>query len=154
MLKTGDILPSFVIPNQDGVLISSDQLRGRWTVLFFYPKDNTSGCTQESCDFRDAYEQLKGLGCDVFGISKDSPKSHTNFITKYSLPFNLLCDGEGKVCADFGVWVEKSMYGKKYFGIERSTFLIGPECTIAHVWRKVSVKGHVEDILKVVTGIL
>jgi peroxiredoxin Q/BCP len=154
MLKVGDTLPSFIVPNQDGVLVSSDQLKGGWTVLYFYPKDNTSGCTQEACDFRDAYDRLKKLGCMVFGISKDSPKSHTNFISKYTLPFDLLCDSEGKICESFGAWVEKSMYGKKYFGIERSTFLITPNGTIAHAWRKVSVKDHVTDVIKTLTGIL
>lgn len=148
------MLPSFIVPNQDGVLVSSDQLKGHWAVLYFYPKDNTPGCTQEACDFRDAYDQFKKIGCMVFGISKDSPKSHTNFISKYALPFDLLCDSEGKICESFGVWVEKSMYGKKYFGIERSTFLIAPNSTIAHVWRKVSVKDHVEEVVRVLTGIL
>ncbi len=151
MLKVGDPLPSFAVPNQHDVIVSSDQLKGHWVVLYFYPKDNTPGCTQESCDFRDTYDQLKKLGCIVLGVSKDSPKSHTNFISKYILPFDLLSDGDGKICESFGVWVEKSMYGKKYFGIERSTFLIAPDGTIAHIWRKVSVKDHVADVVRTLT---
>lgn len=147
MLKIGDTLPNFTVPNQHGVVISSEQLKGSWTILYFYPKDNTPGCTQESCDFRDAMDQLKKIGCSVFGISKDSIKSHTNFISKYSLPFDLLSDSDGKICELFGVWVEKSMYGKKYFGIERSTFLIDPNGKIAYVWRKVSVKDHVAGVI-------
>jgi len=149
MINVGDTLPNFSGPNQDGKVILSEQLKGNWTVLYFYPKDNTPGCTQESCDFRDANNHLKKLGCTILGVSKDSSKSHTNFISKYTLPFDLLSDVEGKICELFGVWVEKSMYGKKYFGIERSTFLINPKGQIAHIWRKVSVKDHVNDVIKV-----
>ena len=127
MLKIGDLLPAFAVPNQHDVIVSSDQLKGHWAVLYFYPK----------------------LGCTVFGISKDSSKSHTNFISKYNFPFDLLSDADGKLFEAFGVWVEKSMYGKKYFGIERSTFLINPKGEIAHIWRKVSVKGHVDNVIKV-----
>ena len=149
MLKIGDLLPAFAVPNQHDVIVSSDQLKGHWAVLYFYPKDNTPGCTQESCDCRDSNDRLKKLGCTVFGISKDSSKSHTNFISKYNFPFDLLSDADGKLFEAFGVWVEKSMYGKKYFGIERSTFLINPKGEIAHIWRKVSVKGHVDNVIKV-----
>ena len=154
MLKTGDTLPSFSLPNQHDVIVSSDKLKGHWVVLYFYPKDNTPGCTQESCDFRDTYNKLKELGCAVLGISKDSPKSHTNFISKYALPFDLLSDGDGQICESFGVWIEKSMYGRKYFGIERSTFLITPDGAIAHIWRKVSVKDHVTNVIRVLTETL
>jgi peroxiredoxin Q/BCP len=149
MLKIGDTLPFFAVPNQDEVIISSDNLKGRWAVLYFYPKDNTPGCTQESCDFRDSIDSLKKLGCTVLGVSKDSSKSHISFISKYALSFDLLSDVDGKVCESFGVWVEKSMYGKKYFGIERSTFLISPNGNVAHIWRKVSVKDHVASVIKV-----
>ena len=149
MLKIGDLIPAFAVSNQHDVIVSSDQLKGHWAVLYFYPKDNTPGCTQESCDFRDSNDRLKKLGCTVFGISKDSSKSHTNFISKYNFPFDLLSDADGKLCEAFVVWVEKSMYGKKYFGIERSTFLINPKGEIAHIWRKVSVKGHVDNVIKV-----
>ncbi len=149
MLKIGDALPSFAALNQDQAIISSEQLKGNWVVLYFYPKDNTPGCTQQACDFRDSIDRLKALGCTVFGVSKDSPKSHVNFISKYAFPFDLLSDPEGKLCELFNVWVEKSMYGKKYFGIERSTFLIAPNGNIDHIWRKVSVKGHVAEVLKI-----
>lgn len=149
MLKIGDTFPSFAVPNQHGNVVSSDQLKGNWVVLYFYPKDNTSGCTQESCDFRDFNNHLKKLGCTVIGVSKDSSKSHVNFISKYTLPFDLLSDTDAKLCELFGVWVEKSMYGKKYLGIERSTFLIAPNGEIAHIWRKVSVKDHVSEVVKI-----
>ncbi len=149
MLKIGDTLPSFAVPNQHGVVVSSEQLKGNWVVLYFYPKDNTPGCTQESCDFRDSNGSLKKLGCTVLGVSKDSSKSHVGFISKHALPFDLLSDTDGKLCEIFGVWVEKSMYGKKYFGIERSTFLINPKGEVAHIWRKVSVKDHIADVIKI-----
>jgi peroxiredoxin Q/BCP len=149
MLNVGDKIPTFSLPNQLEQVVSSDHLNGSWVVLYFYPKDNTPGCTQESCDFRDSEELLKKQGCMVLGISKDSPKSHTNFIAKYNFPFDLLSDEKSDVCEQFGVWVEKSMYGKKYFGIERSTFLIAPDGKIVHIWKKVSVKDHVNSVLKV-----
>ena len=149
MLKLGDKLPVFSIPNQNGEAVSNSNLKGFWTVLYFYPKDNTPGCTQEACDFRDANHTLKEIGCRVLGISKDSSKSHTGFISKYALPFDLLSDGTGELCEKFGVWVEKSMYGKKYFGIQRATFLVNPVGEIAHIWEKVSVKNHANDVLKI-----
>lgn len=149
MIEVGDTIPNFMAPNQDDVPISSQQLLGNWVVIYFYPKDDTPGCTQESCDFRDATDRLKKLGCTIIGVSKDSVKSHTNFISKYSLPFDLLSDTDGKICDAFNVWVEKSMYGKKYFGIERSTFLVDPTGKIVHIWRKVTVKDHVTSVMRV-----
>ena len=149
MLKVSDKLPTFSIPNQNGEVVNSADLKGYWTVLYFYPKDNTPGCTQEACDFRDANQILKNLGCKVLGVSKDSTQSHTNFIRKYELPFDLLSDITGELCEKFGVWIEKSMYGKKYFGIQRATFLINPDGQITNVWGKVSVKNHTNDVLKV-----
>ncbi|MCX7343943.1 MAG: thioredoxin-dependent thiol peroxidase [Proteobacteria bacterium] len=149
MLKIGDTLPTFSIPNQNGEVVSSANLKGHWAVLYFYPKDNTPGCTQEACDFRDANQTLKKLGCKVLGVSKDSSQSHANFMRKYELPFDLLSDTTGELCEKFGVWVEKSMYGKKYFGIQRATFLINADGQIANVWEKVSVKNHTNDVLKV-----
>ena len=149
MLKIGDKLPTFSVPNQNGKVISNSNLKRFWTVLYFYPKDNTPGCTQEACDFRDANQTLKAIGCCVLGASKDSSKSHTGFISKYELPFDLLSDTTGELCEKFGVWVEKSMYGKKYFGIQRATFLINPNGEIIHVWEKVSVKNHANDVLKI-----
>ena len=148
MLQVGDSLPLFAIPNQNGSVVNSLDLQGHWAVLYFYPKDNTPGCTQEACDFRDANESLKNLGCKIFGVSKDSSQSHINFINKYELTFDLLSDATGELCQNFGVWVEKSMYGKKYFGIQRATFLINPDGDITNVWEKVSVKNHTNDVLK------
>lgn len=149
MLKIGDKIPSFTTIDQNEKVVRSTDFTGYWTVLYFYPKDNTPGCTQEACDFRDANQLLKELGCKVFGVSKDSPKSHMNFIEKHNLSFDLLSDTSGELCEKFGVWVEKSMYGKKYFGIQRTTFLINPIGEIAHVWEKVTVKNHTDDVVKI-----
>ena len=146
MINVGDTLPNFSAPNQDGKVILSEQLKGNWTVLYFYPKDNTPGCTQESCDFRDANNHLKKLGCTILGISKDSSKSHTNFISKYTLPFDLLSDVEGKICELFGVWVEKSMYGRKYMGVARTTFVIDETGTLTEIIEKVDTKNHASQI--------
>lgn len=149
MLNIGDTAPDFTLPTEAGdVTLSS--FRGQTTILYFYPKDNTSGCTQQACDFRDAYEKLLKKAV-LIGVSKDSLKSHKGFREKYQLPFPLAADTQGTVCADYGVWVEKSMYGRKYFGIERTTFLIDGEGKIQHIWRKVSVPGHVNDVLKILT---
>jgi peroxiredoxin Q/BCP len=142
MLQVGDKIPEFSLHNQNGDVVDSKALVGNWIVIYFYPKDNTPGCTQEACDFRDFKD------CRVFGVSKDSVKSHIGFSLKYDLPFDLLSDTEGDVCQSFGVWVEKSMYGKKYFGIQRATFLIDPSGKIVHVWEKVSVKNHASDVLE------
>lgn len=148
MLQVGNNVPAFSALNQNGNAVNATDLRGRWAVLYFYPKDSTPGCTQEACDFRDANEILQSLGCKIFGISKDSAKSHTNFISKYELPFDLLSDTTVELCQSFGVWVEKSMYGKKYFGIQRATFLINPNGQIVHVWENVSVNGHANEVLE------
>lgn len=148
MLKVGNKLPDFSIPNQTGEIVNSNDLKGFWTVLYFYSKDNTPGCTQEACDFRDANHDLKKLGCRILGVSKDSSKSHSGFISKYDLSFDLLSDTSGELCEKFGVWVEKSMYGKKYFGIQRATFLINPDGEIVHVWEKINVKNHANEVLK------
>ncbi len=147
MLQVGDHIPAFSVPNQNGRIVNATDLTGHWVVFYFYPKDNTAGCTQEACDFREVNETLKRLDCQIFGISKDSAKSHTNFISKYGLPFDLLSDASGELCQSFGVWVEKSMYGKKYFGIQRATFLINPNRQITHVWENVRVKNHARDVL-------
>lgn len=120
---------------------------GKSVVLFFYPKDMTSGCTQEAKDFRDLLEAFQSLNAWVFGISKDSLKSHQKFIEFQQLNYPLLSDESGSLCESLGVWKEKSMYGKKYFGIERSTFVINPQGKVAAVWRKVSVPGHAQEVL-------
>lgn len=146
-LQVGDKAPDFSLQTETAETISLKSLRGKKVVLYFYPKDSTPGCTQESCDFRDNYSTFKKKGVAVFGISKDSAKSHVKFKEKYELPFPLLVDEDTEVCTAYDVMKEKSMFGKKYMGIERSTFLIDEKGKIEQVWRKVKVKGHVEQVL-------
>jgi peroxiredoxin Q/BCP len=148
MLKIGDQAPDFCLPTDAGEVTLSS-LRGQKVVVYFYPKDNTSGCTQEACDFRDAYSRLSPH-IHVIGISKDSPKSHQNFKSKHQLPFTLASDLDGSVCEKYGVWALKSMYGRSYHGIERATFLISESGSVLKVWRKVSVKGHVDEVLSAI----
>ena len=143
----GDPAPDFTMPTDGGGTISLAQLKGRNVVLYFYPKDNTPGCTMEACGFRDALPDFARLDAEVIGVSKDSVKRHDNFKAKYELPFTLASDADSDVCERYGTWVEKSMYGRKFMGIERATFLIDGAGTIRRVWRKVKVKGHVEAVL-------
>jgi peroxiredoxin Q/BCP len=117
-------------------------------VLYFYPKDSTPGCTQESCDFGASYREIQKLGAVVLGVSRDSLASHQKFKAKYGFPFPLLSDEDGKVCEKYGVWKEKSLYGRKFMGIERTTFLIGPDGKLLKVYPKVKVKGHVQEVLE------
>lgn len=147
-LKAGSKAPDFTLPTDGGGSFTLSELKGQPVVLYFYPKDDTPGCTQESCDFRDNMAALKRLKVQVVGISKDSVKKHDKFKAKFDLNFPLASDEESDVCEQYGVWVEKSMYGKEYMGIERSTFLIGSDGKIAQLWRKVSVTDHVTDVLK------
>nr|WP_320132991.1 peroxiredoxin [uncultured Holophaga sp.] len=144
---TGQPLPDFELESTEGRGIGPADLKGAWTVLYAYPKDNTPGCTQEACDFRDNWARVQALGVRVYGISKDSPKSHTGFIGKYELPFPLLSDPDKALLTPLGAYGRKVMYGKETEGIIRSTFLVDPEGIIRHVWPKVSVKGHVEEVL-------
>ncbi len=148
-LKTGNKAPDFTLPTDGGGTVKLSDFKGQPVVLYFYPKDDTSGCTKEACDFRDNLSAFKRLKVQVIGVSKDSVKKHDKFKEKYELNFPLASDEDGKVCDKYGVWVEKSMYGRKYMGIERATYLIDAEGKIAHIWRKVSVTDHVEDVLKV-----
>ena len=147
-LQPGDKAPDFTLPADGGGTISLSQFRGRPVVIYFYPKDDTSGCTAEACGFRDALPDYGKLKAAVIGISRDSVASHDKFKKKYGLTFPLASDEDGKVCEAYGVWVEKSMYGRKYMGIERATFLVDGDGIIRGVWRKVKVPGHVEDVLK------
>jgi peroxiredoxin Q/BCP len=147
-LKVGDKAPDFTLPSDGGGKVSLKAHRGKAVVLYFYPKDDTSGCTAEACAFRDALPDFSKIKAAVIGISRDSVASHDKFKTKYSLPFPLVSDEEGKVCEAYGTWVEKSMYGRKYMGIERATFLIDGKGTIRHIWRKVKVPGHAEEVLE------
>ncbi|MBM5782825.1 MAG: thioredoxin-dependent thiol peroxidase [Pelagibacterales bacterium] len=139
--------PTFVLESDEGEISLSD-LTGQNVVLYFYPKDDTPGCTIEAQDFTKRIKDFEKQNCVVLGISKDTVKSHCKFVEKYNLAFNLLSDIEGEVCEKYGVLKEKSMFGKKYFGIERSTFLIDKYGNIANIWRSVKVNGHVEEVLK------
>ncbi len=148
-MNIGDYVPSSSFEMTDGKLYTFDKFKGKRVVLYFYPKDDTPGCTLEAQAFRDHLPAFTDRNTVVLGVSKDNLKSHVSFREKHCLPFELIVDTDASHLAeDFGVWVEKSMYGKKYFGIERSTFLISPEGKIEHVWRKVSPKGHVEAVLE------
>lgn len=148
-IDTGNKAPDFSLPaSGNEQKISLADFRGKKVVLYFYPKDDTPGCTKEAQEFRDALADFKAANTVILGVSKDSCNAHDKFINKYDLNFSLISDENGELCEAYGTWVEKSMYGKKYMGIERSTFLIDEEGTICQVWRKVSVPGHVEAVLK------
>lgn len=141
-------VPEFEAEATGGQLINNEALRGQTVVLYFYPKDNTPGCTTESMQFRDQYEQFVKAGAVVYGVSRDNLKSHDGFKEKLELPFELIADTEEKMCHLFGVVKNKIMYGKKVKGIERSTFLIGPDGILVEEWRGIKVAGHVEEVLK------
>lgn len=140
--------PDFTLPQTDGSLVTLSALRPSPVVLFFYPRDNTAGCTKEAIGFTQALPRFTALGVKVFGVSKDSLASHEKFRDKQGLGVSLLSDEGGDLCERLGVWKEKSMYGKKFWGIERSTFLIDGTGTIVRAWRKVKVPGHVEEVLE------
>jgi peroxiredoxin Q/BCP len=147
MLDVGDVAPDFTLPIDGGGEITLSSMRGKKVVLYFYPKDDTSGCTKEACDFREKISEFTKAGAVVLGLSPDSVKKHDKFKAKYDLPFSLVADEEKTALEAFGVWVEKSMYGRKYMGVERSTFLIDADGSIQSVWRKVKVPGHVDAVL-------
>ena len=142
--------PDVILPNETGDIIDIKDFRPNMVVLFFYPRDNTSGCTREAKDFTENTELFNNLNINVIGISKDSITSHEKFIKKQNLTIPLLSDEAGSVCEDFGVWKEKSMYGKIYMGIERSTFIIDGSGSVTHEWRKVKVANHVAEVLETV----
>lgn len=146
-LNIGDTAPDFTLPTDLGTSLSLHSLRGKKIVLYFYPKDNTPGCTREACDFRDANDKLHQKNVVVLGVSKDSAKAHTNFKSRFQLPFTLLVDANADVCEAYGVINKKSLFGKTFLGIQRSTFLIDENGRIQKIWRKVSVNGHIEEIL-------
>lgn len=146
-LEIGDKAPAFVLPDQSGEPVKLKDFIGKQVVLYFYPKDSTPGCTKESCDFRDAIASIKKAGGVVLGVSFDGQKSHQKFIEKFALPFTLLCDEDKVVATAYGVYKEKSMYGKKYWGIERSTFVIDQTGKLKAIFRKVKVTGHVDEVL-------
>ncbi|HVZ39112.1 MAG TPA: thioredoxin-dependent thiol peroxidase [Candidatus Kapabacteria bacterium] len=147
MLNTGDRAPAFSAPDQDGTVRTLADYRGRRLVLYFYPKDMTEGCTAEACSFRDNLNRIAGHGAEVLGISPDSVARHRKFITKESLNFPLLSDPDHAIAEAYGVWAEKSMYGRTYMGVERTTFIIDEKGRIATIFRKVKVKGHVDEVL-------
>jgi peroxiredoxin Q/BCP len=152
-LQVGDVAPGFALPADGGASVSLDALRGQTVVLYFYPKDDTPGCTIEANDFNRLKGEFETLHAVVLGVSKDSVASHNTFRDKYCLTFPLLSDGEGTLCAAYGTWVEKSMMGKKYMGIDRATFVIDGKGVIRAIWRKVSAKGHAEEVLEAVRGL-
>lgn len=147
MLEAGQKAPDFKLADQNGNEHTLKQYAGKWIVLYFYPKDMTPGCTTEACSFRDESAEFAKLNAVVLGASKDSVTRHKKFADKYELPFTLLSDEEGTLCEAFGVWQEKSLYGRKYMGIVRSTFIIDPQGVIAHVYPKVKVKEHTQQVL-------
>jgi len=150
MLKEGDKAPAFTLNDSNGKKISLKDLLRKKVVLYFYPKDNTSGCTKEACDFRDAHPDFKKYNSVILGVSADSEKSHQGFAGKFKLPFTLLSDPEKVVIQKYDVWKEKSLYGKKYMGIERTTFVIDEKGKISKIFPKVKVEGHIEKILEVI----
>ena len=148
MIQTGDKMPEFEVMDQDGNMVNSKDFIGKKTVIYFYPKDNTSGCTQEACNLRDNYEAMIAKGYNVVGVSKDSVKSHKNFAEKYNLPFTLLADTSTEVIQAFGAWGEKSLYGRKYMGTLRMTFIFDENGILTEIIEKVDTKNHADQILK------
>jgi peroxiredoxin Q/BCP len=147
VLKEGSKAPAFSLMGDSDEKVSLKDFKGQTVILYFYPKDMTPGCTQQACDFRDNLKRLEKLDAAVLGVSKDSTERHKKFKAKEKLSFPLLSDEEGKVCEAYGVWKEKSLYGRKFMGIERTTFVIGPDQKIQKVFPKVKVKGHVDEVL-------
>lgn len=147
MLHVGDEAPDFRLPDQNGETIALSDLKDKTVVLFFYPKADTSGCTAEACAFRDAREEFSGENAILLGISPDESRAQLAFADKYNLPFHLLADTEHKTAEDYGVWTEKSMYGRAYMGIERTTYVIAPGGKIRFIFRKVKVPGHSDEVL-------
>lgn len=148
MIVTGTKVPSLTLLNQDGNLFDFSSLKGKKVILYFYPKDDTPGCTKESCSFRDNYAAIKAAGAEIFGVSMDDQKSHQKFREKYSLPFPLLVDDKAELAKALGVYVRKNMFGLKFWGIERSTFIIDADGIVRKIFRKVSVNGHEQEVLK------
>jgi thioredoxin-dependent peroxiredoxin len=151
-LKAGDPAPDFDLPTAGGGRVSLAGLRGKRVILYFYPKDDTPACTEEALNFTEKTAQFKALRTVVLGVSRDTTAKHDKFVAKYRLKLPLASDEGGEICQAYGVWVEKTLYGRKFMGVERATFLIGPDGRIAHVWRKVRVKGHVAEVLRLLKG--
>jgi peroxiredoxin Q/BCP len=153
MPSIGQQAPDFALPANGDQTVSLSQFRGRAVVLYFYPKDDTSGCTREALDFTAETDAFAAAGAVVIGVSKDSVAKHEKFIAKHGLGVTLVSDADGELCARYGTWVEKSMYGRKYMGVERATFLIGPDGALRREWRKVKVPGHVAEVLAAVRAL-
>ena len=151
-IDVGTPAPAFTLPASGDQTVSLSDFAGKTVVVYFYPKDDTSGCTKEAIGFTEKAAEFAAKGVTVLGVSKDTVAKHDKFIAKHELGVTLLSDAEGTMCEDYGVWVEKSMYGKKYMGIERATFVIGPDGKVTHVWRKVKVPGHVDAVLEAVSA--
>ena len=147
MIEVGKKAPDFSLPDQDGVIRKLSDYRGKPVVLYFYPKDDTPGCTKEACSFRDGFEEYRKANIEVLGVSIDDENSHKKFREKYRLPFTLLADKDKKVVEKYGVWVEKNNYGKKYMGIARKTFLIDKEGIITHIFNKVDTENHATEVM-------
>ena len=147
-VDVGSKAPDFTMPTDGNESVTLSKLKGKKVVLYFYPKDDTSGCTAEACGFRDSFPDYTGAGAVVIGISKDSVASHDKFKNKHNLPFILASDAGSDVCEKYGTWVEKSMYGRKYMGIERCTYLLDQEGVVRGIWHKVKVSGHAAEVLK------
>ena len=152
VLSPGELAPDFTLPESGGGTRSLHDLRGKKVILFFYPKDNTSGCTKEACGFRDSYAEYQGVNAEILGISPDAVKSHDKFAAKYNLPFPLLADTDHQVSEAYGAWGQKSLYGKKYMGMLRTTYLIDAEGKVEQVWTKVKPAGHASEVLAAVNG--
>ncbi len=152
-LEPGDKAPDFTQPTDGGGTLSLKSLRGKKVVLYFYPKDLTPGCTKEACDFRDAFPALKRKKVEIIGVSKDSVARHDRFKEKYDIPFTLLSDEDGETIQAYGVWKKKSLYGRSFMGIERTTFLIDEKGTLRNIWRKVKVKDHVDAVIAAIKAL-
>jgi peroxiredoxin Q/BCP len=148
MLEVGKKAPSFKLKNQDGKEVSLDDQKGKKVILYFYPKDDTPGCTREACNFRDDLPEFKGLNAVILGVSPDTVESHKKFKIKYSIPYDLLSDVNREVCEKYDVWKEKNNYGKKLMGVERTTYIIDEKGVISTIFNKVKVDGHNEELLK------
>ncbi len=148
MVKVGKKAPAFTLPDSNGKKRSLKEFLGKKIILYFYPKDNTPGCTTEACDFRDSFSRFKNDDVVVLGMSPDSPQSHTKFVEKFELPFILLSDEKKEILQKYNVWKEKSMYGRKYMGVERTTIIIDEKGIVRKIYPKVKVKGHVEKVYK------
>ncbi|MCW1888165.1 MAG: thioredoxin-dependent thiol peroxidase [Candidatus Moranbacteria bacterium] len=153
MKKVGTKAPVFKAPDQDGVVRSLKDYAGKWVILYFYPKDDTPGCTKEACGFRDGFAKYKRAGIEIIGVSVDSVKKHVKFVEKYSLPFTLLSDEDKKIVEAYGVWGEKKFMGRTYMGTNRVSYLINPEGKIAKVYDKVKPEDHADEVLADVKGL-